>query len=122
VIVDCGRLGVADPADPVATIGHLIARSAPRSLLVTRACALSMRWLRTTPVPITGIVVIREPGRTLGRAAIEAAADAPVLVELPYDPAVARAVDAGGLASGLPRSLTSRLAMTSPGVPAASRR
>jgi hypothetical protein len=114
VLVDCGQLGVADLAEPVATTGHLIARRAARSVLVTRACALSMRRLRTTPLPITGVVVIREPGRTLGRAEIEAAADAPVLVELPYDPAVARAVDEGDLAGGLPTSLSTALEPAGP--------
>jgi hypothetical protein len=56
------------------------------------------------PIERSRIVLIEEPGRALSRRDIEAAIGA-IAVVLPYDPAVARAVDAGLLASRMPRSL-----------------
>jgi hypothetical protein len=53
----------------------------------------------------TGIVLVTEPGRALGARDVERAIGAPVVAEVPYDPAVARAVDAGLLATRLPGSI-----------------
>ena len=51
------------------------------------------------------MVVVTEPGRALGAAEVEQVVGAPVVAEVGWDPAVARAVDAGLMASRLPRSL-----------------
>jgi MinD-like ATPase involved in chromosome partitioning or flagellar assembly len=77
--------------------------AADRSLLVTRACYLSLRHavaLRHRP---TGVVLVDEPGRALRRHDIEAALGAPVVAKVPIDPSIARAVDAGLLTTRLPR-------------------
>lgn len=53
-----------------------------------------------------------EPGRALDRTDVETVVGAPVQAEVPLDPAVARAVDAGLLASRLPRGLERALRRT----------
>lgn len=78
------------------------ASTAEHSWLVTRPCYLALRAGAAHPARPTGVVVVGEPGRSLGRHEIEAAVGAPVVVELLADPAVARAVDAGLLTARLP--------------------
>ena len=75
------------------------------SLLVIRSCYLALRRAATTGVRPTGVVLIAEPGRALGVGEVERAAGAPVVAELPYDPAVGRWVDGGMLAGRVPRSI-----------------
>ena len=55
------------------------------------------------------MVLIDEPGRALRARDVEHALGAPVIAEIGYDPAVARAVDAGLLVARLPRSLVQPL-------------
>ena len=98
-VVDAGT-GAPPPA---------LVAAATHNLLVTRPCYLSLRRAVASGVQPTGIVVVGEPGRALNAADIERALHAPVVAELQYDPAVARAVDAGLLASRLPRSLAHSL-------------
>ena len=75
------------------------------SLLVVRPCYLSVRRAVATMARPTGIVLVTEPGRALGARDVERAIGAPVVAEVPYDPAVARSVDAGLLATRLPGSI-----------------
>lgn len=98
VVVDCGVL------DPEAA-GARVAAEATHSLLVTRACYLSLRRAMAAPVRPSGIVLVSEPGRAMGRSDVESVLGAPVRAEIPVDPAIARAVDAGALAARMPRSL-----------------
>jgi hypothetical protein len=106
VYVDCGTLGVSGLDGTSDSAGHGLARHADASLLVTRACALAMRRLSTTSLPVTGIVLLQEPGRTIGKTDFERVADAPVIAEVPYDPIVARCIDAGQFSTHLPPALT----------------
>ena len=96
VVVDCGLL---DPGGAGATI----AAGAGRSLLVTRPCFLALRRAAQAPIVPSGVVLVCEPGRSLGRRDVESVVGAPVVAELSTDPAVARAVDAGILTARLPR-------------------
>jgi hypothetical protein len=83
-----------------------VASKAPRSLLVIRPCIMALRHARKAVQRPTGVVVVREPGRVLKSEDIAHAVGAPLLAEVETDPAVARAVDAGLLASArLPRSI-----------------
>jgi len=75
------------------------------SLLVVRPCYLAVRRAVAEAARPTGIVLVAEPGRALGARDVERAIGAPVVAEVPYDPAVARAVDAGLLATRLPGSI-----------------
>ena len=77
------------------------------AVMVLRPCYMAALRARQAPDGLTGfdLVVIEEPGRVLSASDIAAAVGATLQVRLPWDPAVARAVDAGLLASRLPRSL-----------------
>jgi len=99
-VADCGR--VDDPA--VAALA-VVAGRASRSLLVTRSCYVALRRMQQAPVRASGVVLVTEPGRVLSRDDVAAAADAPVVAEIPLDPQVARLVDSGLLTGRLPRSL-----------------
>lgn len=87
VVVDCGSAQHG--------AGLTIAASASTSLLVLRPCYLSLRDAVRAPVRPSGIILVREPGRSLGRSDVEEVVGAPVRAEIDVDPAIARAVDAG---------------------------
>jgi hypothetical protein len=99
VVVDAGT------GEPPASL----VAEASASLLVTRACFLALRRAARTSVRPTGVVLVDEPGRALGATDVERTVGAPVVASLKWDPAVARAVDAGLLASRLPHSLSTPL-------------
>jgi len=100
IIVDAG-CGLPSP--------DLLAH-ASSSLLVTRPCYLSLRRAAQLSVSPTGIVLINEAGRALGKHDIEAVIGAPVIAEIIFDAAIARAVDAGLLASRIPTIMSKQLA------------
>lgn len=87
---------------------------ATRSLLVTRPCFLSLRRAARHSAAASGAVLIGEPGRALTADDVERALGVPVEAELPWDPAVARSVDAGLLASRLPSGLVRQLRRIAP--------
>ena len=99
VVIDCGVLGACEPDRAV------VAARCTHSLLVTRACYLALRRAADPPLRPSGVVLVTEPGRALDRTDVEQVVGAPVRAEVALDPAVARAVDAGLLASRLPRGL-----------------
>jgi hypothetical protein len=101
VVADCG----ADPDGAALAV----AAAAGRSVLVTRPCFLALRRAMAAPLRPSEVVLVSEPGRALRRADVEDVVGAPVVAEVPVDPVVARAVDAGLLASRLPRSLEREL-------------
>jgi hypothetical protein len=95
-------VGSRVPPEPLAT-------RAARSLLVTRPCYLSLRRAVRSAVRPTGVILVDEPGRGLGARDVEHAIGAPVEAVVSVDPSVARAVDAGLLATRLPRVMTRAL-------------
>lgn len=92
VLIDAGT---AEP--PAALIAV-----ADRTVLVTRACYLALRAAVRRRCRPSEIVLVAEPGRALRARDIEAALGAPVVATVLVDPAVARAVDAGLLATRVP--------------------
>lgn len=76
--------------------------------LVTRACYLAVNEAARRSLDSTGIIVIREPGRTLADRDIEASIGAPVAASLVWEPTVARSVDAGLLTTRRVHRNTSR--------------
>ena len=82
---------------------------ATSSLLVTRPCYLSLRRAAQLSVSPTGIVLINEAGRALGKHDVEAVIGVPVVAEITFDAAIARAVDAGLLASRIPTIMSKQL-------------
>ena len=101
VVVDAGASPTGPALDVVGT--------ADISLLVIRPCFLALRRAVAAPVRPSGLVLVRETGRALTRRDVEEALQVPVRAELVVEPAVARAVDAGLLATRLPRSLAHSL-------------
>lgn len=98
VVADVGCIAASDAAP-------ILAAGATQSLLVTRPCYLSLRRAVATPIRPSGLVVVSEAGRALSALDVESVVGVPVVAEVPSDPAVARAVDAGLLAHRLPRGL-----------------
>lgn len=84
---------------------EVLHRCASRSLVVVRPCYLGLRRATAHLGLACGVIVVGEPGRALGVTDVERTLGVPVVAELTWDPAVARAVDAGLLASRLPPSL-----------------
>lgn len=105
VVVDCGTVAAAD-ADAV---GVAVAAAAGTSFAVLRPCYLGLRRALAAPVRPSGVVLLSEPGRALDRTDVEAVLGVPVRVEIDVEPAVARAVDAGLLATRLPSRLARAL-------------
>jgi hypothetical protein len=95
-------IGTRVPPAPLAT-------GADRSLLVTRPCYLALRRAVRSAVRPTGVILVDEPGRGLGQRDVEHALGVPVEAVVSLDPTVSRAVDAGLLASRLPRVMTRAL-------------
>lgn len=91
-------------------LAALVGREADRCVLVTRPCYLALSRLGEVDLAPTEVLVVREAGRALRTADVAAATGVPVRTSIRVDPAVARAVDAGLLASRLPRTLGRRLA------------
>mgnify|MGYP003348051697 FL=1 len=100
VVIDTGTMVPPDE------LRHL----ADTCLLVVRPCYLALRRAITIDPAlhswVTGVVLVSEPGRVLRRADVERSIGVPVVAEIPVDPGVARAVDAGLLLSRLPRTLS----------------
>jgi hypothetical protein len=100
VVVDAG------PIVPTTAMHHL----ALSSLLVVRPCYLALRRAVTHLGSTSHVVMVDEPGRCLSRVDVERALDARVVATVPWDPAVARAVDAGLLHARLPSTVARPLA------------
>ena len=98
-IVDCGVVRDQDSA------AAALMRSADESLLVVRECFLTLRAVQRSPISATGVVVIKEQHRFLGRPDVEAAARAPVVAEIAADRSITSALDAGLVNATLPRRL-----------------
>jgi MinD-like ATPase involved in chromosome partitioning or flagellar assembly len=97
VVADCGR-AASGP-------GLVLAAGASVSLLVLRPCYLALRRAEAAPIRPSGVILVNEEGRSLTRRDVEEVLGVPVRAEIPYEPAVARAVDAGLLTSRVPRNL-----------------
>jgi len=102
VVVDAGVLSAAG-------VGLELALAATTSLLVVRPCFLALRRAVAAPLRPSGVVLVEEPHRALGRSDVEAALGIPVVAVVPWDPAVARRVDAGLLGTSLPRTMARAL-------------
>jgi hypothetical protein len=92
---------VAEPDE----VPLVLAAAATVSLLVMRPCYLALRRAAAAPIAPSGVVVVHEPDRSLGVAEVEDVLGVPVVAEVAYDPAIARAVDSGLLGQRLPRGL-----------------
>jgi hypothetical protein len=110
-------LGVALRDGPVPTFADLGAAADPASrallevsdvgVMVVRGCYLTLRRAVAAPglAATHGIVLVDEPGRSLGAREVADVLGRPVLARVPVRTAIARAVDAGVIASRLPDPL-----------------
>jgi MinD-like ATPase involved in chromosome partitioning or flagellar assembly len=97
VVVDCGP--------PGSSVGLMMAAGAGLSLLVIRPCYVALRRALAAPLRPSAVVLVEEHGRSLGRRDVEDVLGVPVRAQIPWDPAVARSVDAGLLGTRIPRPL-----------------
>ena len=105
VIADVGAVSeVVDPRSVICVSGD-------RTTCVVRACYLALCRFSKLPVLVDDIVEIEEPGRALRTLDIEAVAGLAVSARIPFDPSIARAVDAGLLGQRMPRSLRRNVRM-----------
>ncbi len=104
IVLDVGRVvGHGNRQDHAAGRVAMLDAS-DRTVLVTRACYLALRAAHRT-LPPDQVVLVSEPGRALSANDVAAAIGSPVAAVLRWDPAVARAVDAGVFRDRQPRSL-----------------
>ena len=80
----------------------------PQRLLVTRPCYVALRRAIGVPFVPDHVVLIAEHQRCLTERDVSLALALPV-TSVPYDPAIARAIDAGLLAARLPRCLANAI-------------
>jgi hypothetical protein len=100
------RTVVADCGSRPGAVARAVARSADRSVLVTRSCYLAIRRQQRLGLAPTEVALVREPQRALDADDITLAVGAPVRTTVAFDPSVSRAVDAGLLRTRLPRALS----------------
>lgn len=99
VVVDAGPLPDLEPPP-----GPASAPVAERRWLVVRGpCYLALRTAVAHPCQPDGVVVVAEPRRALSAEDAARVLDVPVVAEVPQDYQVARAVDAGTLATRITR-------------------
>ncbi|MCA1684024.1 MAG: hypothetical protein LC708_02710, partial [Actinobacteria bacterium] len=99
------RTVVADCGSAASGAGLALAAGAHLSLMVLRPCYLGLRRALQAPVRPSGVVLVSEPGRAVTRLDVEDVLGVPVRAVVEHDTAVARAVDAGLLATRVPRAL-----------------
>lgn len=105
VVADCGNLAI-NRACPAA---RQVASAATHSLLIIKPSYLALRRVAESPVRASGAIVVLGRGRLSSRSDVERAVGAPVVGQIPEDPVVASAVDAGLLTVNLPRALVKGL-------------
>ncbi len=115
VIIDCGCLwrhefDFANNFDGQLQLATTLLAAADNSWLVTKSCFLGLRRMALSPFKPTGVVLLMEAGRSLVASDVADLAKCPVIAQLEADVRVARAIDAGLLASDLPRHYCDTLA------------
>lgn len=88
--------------------GRLAAHRASVALLVSRYCYLALLRASRLLLRRTGVVTVREAGRSLDQGDVERVLGVPVMAEFPWDESIARAVDAG-LTAQVPRCAAGEL-------------
>ncbi|MCY3786941.1 MAG: hypothetical protein OXG47_09495 [bacterium] len=108
-VVDVGTLGFGHEDEWQNSLPHKIIAASDQSILVTRACYLSLRRTVSSPLRPTGVVLVSEAGRALTRSDCERAIGTPIVATVAIDPDTARAVDAGMLRTRVPKQATRSL-------------
>lgn len=111
----CGVAGAELGAHVIVDAGHhaghpVLHTCGGRSLSVVRPCYLALRRALRASLPATAAVVVRDRERAYSADDVTRVLGIPLAAEVPWDPAVARAVDAGQLLIRLPTALSRPLA------------
>lgn len=104
-----GERTVVVDAGPPSALADELAAGASVSLLVLRPCYLALRRALAAPVRPSAVILVEERKRALDVLDVEGVLGVPVQAVVPWDPAIARCVDAGLLGARLPTSLASAL-------------
>jgi hypothetical protein len=98
---------VVDVGTPITAAGRALVEVADVSVLVIRSCYLALRRAVRSPLVerAAGVALFEEPNRSLGPRDVRDVLDLPVLARVPVRSSVARAVDAGVLATRMPEVL-----------------
>lgn len=101
------RATVLDAGRATTAAERAAVESADARLVVVRGCYLTLRRAVADPLvrDADGVVLVEEPGRTLGATETAEVLGIPVVARVPWRAAVARAVDAGVLAARVPDAL-----------------
>lgn len=91
---DWGTIGVDD---------DLLGDVTPSYLVMRGPCYLALRKAAMSNHRPDGIVLLAEPGRSLGESEVRDVTGLPVVASFPYDPAVSRIIDAGLLSTRIPK-------------------
>ena len=102
-VVDVGTLDFGPDGGFGDSLEHKIMAESDQSILVTRACYLSLRRTVSVPLRPTGVVLVAEAGRALTRSDCERAIGSPVVATVAIDPDTARAIDAGMMRTRVPK-------------------
>jgi hypothetical protein len=97
-IVDLGRLNQVNDAEAQDQEADVV-----RWLVVRGPCYLSLRAAVEYRWEPDGVILLAEPGRALSAADVADVLGAPVVAQVPVEPAVARVIDAGLLLARLHR-------------------
>lgn len=103
------RPGVTVVDAGLAPVHRSLLNASDESLLIVRPCYLALRRAVEISDRPSGVILVREPMRALGKRDVETVLGVSVRAEVGFDPVVARAVDAGLLAGRLPYSLSEAL-------------
>ena len=90
--------------------GETLRQRAIADYLVSRPCYLSLRRAARLTQRPRSVVLMKEQGRSLTKRDVQAVIGAPVVAEIGVTEGIARCVDAGLLATRLPKSLAADLA------------
>ena len=102
-----GPLTIVDVGVPDTAVARAVLEVCDASFVVIRECYLALRRAANSPAigRSFGLVVLQEPGRSLGPADVSQVLGRPVIARIPTRVAIARAVDAGVLPTRLPEPL-----------------
>ena len=106
VVVDLGTVAPDDPS-PMADLRRRWSTGST-AYLVSRTCYISLRRAAACGRP-AGVVVVREPGRSLDHRDVAEVLGVPVVARIDMDPSVARAIDAGRLLTRPPRLASNQI-------------
>lgn len=101
---------IIDAGTQDAPLAATICAAAEQCSLVLRPCYLALRRAKQHQGRSTGVILLQEPGRSLRSLDVSEVLDLALVAEIQWDPAVARAVDAGLLSARVPRSLAKVMA------------